>query len=475
MSEWNNSLERTWDWLEKSTDTMIQHLVNSLSKELSSNMKALDLYDIEKIKELISIEINNAEPLTRWTEWEIYKIVIKVENCEYEFLIAKKLHSATSHIEYDNHKHIYDFLKLRYENLNNESGNLVNIPRPFFVFDEWNKEVIVMEYVHWKTLYTLMWEAIINQFLLRHLNSLPNDAYIQSFLKEIFDNHAEEKVYKWWNYIFEQEEYDIRFENDTDAEDTVKQLLDLLSNYTRFDLNMEEVFKKYMYEISIFSDKEKDNLSNIIKEFLGQMHNHWFYHRDLWWNPRNIMLWDDWRPYIIDFWKSAIVRWTSSENVYEDINWVYDKDENIISAYIDKLWSREIKEDYNWNNFLNEWLPLEFICVLLWIDSQEFVSYSKKLDKSYNNLNQWYFYKQIRNFIKEQLEWKDKIFPNTKINKSLKHNTEWRYYMLYLLSKLPKEKIEELKDDIDKSIWEGDIKVKRKFIYDIFNELINSL
>jgi hypothetical protein len=65
------------------------------------------------------------------------------------------------------------------------------------------------------------------------------------------------------------------------------------------------------------------------------MHKEGLYHRDLWWNPRNIMFkkTKDWNfeTYIIDFWKGSITAWEDSWVYIDDIAWwVHDRDEDIV-------------------------------------------------------------------------------------------------------------------------------------------------
>jgi tRNA A-37 threonylcarbamoyl transferase component Bud32 len=62
-------------------------------------------------------------------------------------------------------------------------------------------------------------------------------------------------------------------------------------------------------DIKLFGDKDKNWINNVVQG-IKYMNDHGLYHRDLWKNTRNIIVWSDNKCYLIDF---GLATWRSWE------------------------------------------------------------------------------------------------------------------------------------------------------------------
>ena len=479
----NNDFEnwKKWEQNNENLNSRRENITDAAAEKLARNLLTSvwlvltpDL--LSKLKEKIIIDIENKPPLTRWSEGEIFKVRIELEWIQDEFLIAKKKRWSDRKHEFHNHQFIYDITRNKYKD---REWVEVKVPVPLFDFLEWQNEFLVMEHINWKTLYTIIWEKIVNKHLMKFLQNLPNDASIIPQIQNLKESYSNENIFdsNFWDYLFQRDisENEIRFNNDTEAEDFVENLLWFLNEHTNFDSSMDEVFKKNMYQIELFTKEEKDSLASWIKDFLSQMHEFWFYHRDLWWNPRNIMIWNDGKVYIIDFWKSAIVRGTTAENIYQDMYWKYDRDEAVLEAYINPMSQKEsntnIEEESAESTLLSSLDEdgLNQILEYFWIDS---------LDKNVMTTYKENYYWVLRNFLAEKIVWESKKFPESCLyyrpkEHQKQYDQNWRKFLVSLLLNLPKDQIKDLKDQVEKDLVEN--KKSKKFVYEMFNDLLSKL
>jgi tRNA A-37 threonylcarbamoyl transferase component Bud32 len=299
---------------------------------------------IENLRKIIMEELDFAKPFTNWQEWEVYKIEI----WEKEYIIAKKRYEKWWEKEFYFQKKAYKIA--------NSWDTTIKIPKPIDFFLKNDDEYIIMEYVNGKTLYTMIWEQIVNQQLLKKARFLLNQTQNQ-FLKPRFDD-----------FIFSYCEWtnNVNFINDTDCEEWVKEILDILyqawfikENPSVFERDpnklhikkypvLEKIYNEYSKKIALFSSEQRQEISINIRKFLNDFHNAWYYHRDLWWNPRNIMFVNknEWyETYIIDF-----GRWLETDEQRYDYTdgmtwWKYDRDWEIITRINRLKCLDEIKED----------------------------------------------------------------------------------------------------------------------------------
>lgn len=348
--------------------------------------------------------------ITSGSEWEIYTMNIP---WKWEVVVIKKIYESLSenNIEFDNHykfKELEKALTIKWDN------NIVKIPTPIHHFYDGKSEYIVMEHIPWKSLYTMILEKMVEEDVLKYLKHLKREEDKKDFLFMIYlyiEWEMSLQEFKNLSYseildLITDEDWYIKrvsFSNDTIAESGI---IDLYSMLYEFGVISEQPSKSEIDEswnwvnpfldkklkditwwkgLWVFAEKTRYRLIKWVEHFIENMHKNWLYHRDLWWNPRNIMFVEKRRnfytPYIIDFWK-AVDTWVDNWwDPYDDqLNWWrYINDENIIifmnnlsswekikiidrerDNILDKLYSiwekirNEFAYSFNFDTYINE-------------------------------------------------------------------------------------------------------------------------
>jgi len=316
-----------------------------------------------------------------WTEAKIYKMHIPWK--DEDVLVVKRKYRWTSLEEFDIHtkaKEIEFLLKREWVE------NSVHIPSLFHHFNKDWEEYILMEFIEWKTLYLMIIESILENQTIKYWEKI-NDLDTQKEFYYIFYNILKEK--KLWDLslsdfnklelsdiyeLLSDEEWflkEIDIETDIDWENILKYLYWILNEQWVLNIKVDSTMDMWWLEINkflfdivnnnnfselpIFSTLEWLHLSKNISKFLSFMHKNWLYHRDLWSNTRNIILYktEDWLyiANIIDFWKSKIFdSIVDNMEAYREENadgsfTRYVNDEMIVTKYIEKL-SGEKKQRY---------------------------------------------------------------------------------------------------------------------------------
>jgi len=140
------------------TEQAIQFFLEKLTIKPETAMgRFMFEYGVEQMQSHILKKIAKSEPYTSGTEGDIYRIEIKGK----EYVIVKKRY----HVSQKEHL----FQKKAYKiasKLSKQDGNIVTVPELFSHFVDGSDEYIVMEYVHGKTLYSLILEQLITKILL---------------------------------------------------------------------------------------------------------------------------------------------------------------------------------------------------------------------------------------------------------------------------------------------------------------------
>jgi serine/threonine protein kinase len=273
-------------WLE----LQLKFINQNIEKKISSDV-------ISQIQEHIKTDM----PFDSWNEWVVYKIPIEINRKLCYFLVAKKRFDHNTQKEYNNHKEISRIISW-----NHEFKKFVDVPKLYWHFDdaEKNESYIIMDYIQWKTMFTKIIEKIT-------LKKCKNDKESIWVLKDFIEKDL------WY---------------------VPPQFADIYA-----------YLKKYMTEknIKIFDYQEWMKIKYKLKQFLSHIHKSWFYHRDIWDNLRNIIVGDDGKIYIIDFWQSIITN-NRSKLDNEDLkdiyysHWVWNsefyfpKDESLLNI-VEKL------------------------------------------------------------------------------------------------------------------------------------------
>lgn len=462
-------------WLSKKTMTLVNYTnskVTDFTQLFLEGEKQVDNLDmIDRIKLAIEIspdnfknfileEISQKQPLTNWQEWEIYKI--EIENKQY--IVAKKRFDNNSD-EASLHKEAFDISK--------KSSSWVKVPEIFFEFSDWKNEYIIMEYVEWRTLYTMIWEEIINSKLIPLVNRLINKGInewnniYRRYLSDIED--LKMQYWKWKNII--------TFDNDYETINWMRSISSILFELWYLDWDFDsyvliwewnqryykteqKLLNTFLNKIKIFNEEDKRNIKEKLRLFLDDLHKNWFYHRDLWKNFRNIIInWTD--IAIIDFWRSINNKWinydydngyyTSDNDIIGNINLTGNKSEDKIESSIDYL------------SIISSWKKV-------WLDINE------SQINAYSSLNI-----NLEKVLDDFIEWKDHSYDwfiyltNKPWNKDFewkeKSTNKWKIKLFILLSLLSNYKSISLNSKIDEYLQEPRSSRKHKYA-EIFKNYI---
>ena len=450
--------------LDTSTDKTQEYVTWILHKNSSSVVKNAILNNSENFKKYILEYISTHQAITNGQEWEIHKI--EVDN--KKFIVAKKRYDVKSKNEFILQKEAYKVSK--------ESDSWVCVPEPIYEFDDWTNWYIVMEYIDWKTLYTKTWEWIINQHVIPYL-----EKHIMHEKKDYMPAELDlyELLKKYWN------NWVVSFLNDTQAEEWVIEFLEILyklgviddnPNHNTKDINnpqvrkniaLEKYYKKHIWKTIVFNRDKWQKIWKMIQQFITDLHDSWIYHRDLWWNPRNIMFTDD-KVYIIDFWKSQmwVTQWWYS-NVDQITWWIYDDDESIVQKIKQLSWV--IKNNYSEiNNNTNHeqiianwkklWLNISKNNVKLYASQMQSINIERYIDDLVNNNDNSYNW-----FIYLSEKWNDREWKKTS-------NNIWKVKLFVILSLLDNDKLQEISNKVTQIKNNSKTKWSRWYKYSVFIE-----
>ncbi len=309
-------------WGNTSEEEVKNFIKNIMKKWIKQINK--DIIFAESIHKLIKNKIDDKdiEYVTKGQEWEIYKVSIWEWVEEKKYIIIKKNNNQeTIQKEANTFEQINNIL-------NHTSTTGLITPEYYgIITDKDNIHYIVMEYIDGKTLYTLQLEKIVDELTKRSIHL-----------------HEDHKILQRYT----DTNWKVDLINDTIAEEYIMDLITyfsaysmVLSQYTwqynKFDaifldsVRKKEIFAKIYNDMMnkgklwIFTNTEAKALINTIKAWLKTLHEHGYYHRDIWWNPRNIMIkkWEDGelQPVLIDFWKT--IKYTAWAYGDEYNQWVW--------------------------------------------------------------------------------------------------------------------------------------------------------
>ena len=453
-----------WTWILKAKVTDVLDLPWlkdwNLPSDLVAALKIFAKYNLDwaivsnqifnlwlnHLHKMVLDKVTHSQPLTNWQEWEIYVIS---DNEWNEFLVAKKRYHIWWEKEFENHKIAFD--------LSNKIDCWVKIPLPVDFFIDWEDEYIIMEYIHWRTLYTLIWEEITNDFLIPKVNQ---------FLSEKL----------WWNYSSHLLDFistywsngRVVYSNDNDCINWMRDICSLLNEIwilsagfgafnhidpTNPDSPKEYFIEKkllidYLSKISLFTSDEKRTITSKLHIFLSKMHELWLYHNDLWKNFRNIMF--DWcDPYIIDFWKSDFNNSSSS------LLWNYSIDTDIINVINSTKDKKNTEKQVDYSRIISNWKSIWLVI----LDND--LQISVKLKWTIN------LKKVLNDFIHGQnlsiYNWL--IHKNPKWDYKIKSTELWKKRLFSLISLLSEEEKEELLSIINLMLAENQKTNTRKYFY----------
>lgn len=320
----------------------------------------------KQLREMILENYKNLTSFTAWQEWEVYKINLWFK----DILLLKRRFNSGAENEFALQEIAYKFSK--------KSTSWVKVPEPIDCFNNWVDEFILMEYIKWKTLYTMIWQSIVEDILIKDIQKSINKNNDFSLLSEL-------DQYK----IQYGKEWKIDFENDSECERAVRELLFIMfarwlikdnpgealidNRWRRTYKLLEKLYKQNFTKVSLFDENQKKSITTSLRKFLNNIHEEWLYHRDLWGNPRNIMFekkWDNFEVTVIDFGKAEKLAPGSKSLYFDQLSWAdYDNDNYIITMINSITWPEEEIEEEVKELDIKDILSKS---IALWLDLTEY-------------------------------------------------------------------------------------------------------
>ena len=265
---------------------------------------------------------------SEWHQGKVYKISVEVAGQRKEFIILKhRIEEASTALdatlkEFKFHKKSYDLLQKH-----PDIAQDIWIPKLYGCL-EWpdNYLFIVMDFIPGPTIYTAKIQAIlpilydqINKQLSQEKTekmlgdresfiAVQNDKEAKYAMDKIF-SLPEIKEYKSKIEQFHAAGGDIAFDNNFDfrAHIGLKNILQIkIQNNLPY---LEEIYAgvfdklKKMYSLSIKNHERITRMEAATQKFIQLTNDEEIYHND--YRSRNIILWEDNKTYVLDFWSAA--------------------------------------------------------------------------------------------------------------------------------------------------------------------------
>ena len=322
----------------------LEHFFVGDAKQIRKLLRDTEV--IENIKKQVKekIETWDVVEMTRWEEGVIYKIKINIFWMEQYFIATKDRFDGNVDHESEMLEQANDIV------LSHDPSTRARVPDFFWEISVNGTPYLVMEFIDWKTVEGLQLE-VLAKYIVDKLSTLENMPILE-------------------NYYNENSEFVFDFD-DIDARSRVIALLDIAQMNGLFSNTSLNVLLE-SFPFNFFTVQEAKEINAKIKKTLDIFHENHFYHRDLWGNPRNLMIKKVvgkdgkyvWIPYIIDFGKSITAdvdynaEFDNGVGPYVGRGKWYFSDSNICS-YISRMAEKEdiVKDDSE--KLLNLWTTQE--------------------------------------------------------------------------------------------------------------------
>lgn len=378
------------------------------------------------------------------------------------------------------------------------------VPTPIHYFSDEGTDYLVMEEVKWKTIYCLLLEWIYRDLLEYCQNKGHKDfvtemrnKYCTNRRKINGDWYDNNDFSSFWKRFYSKNTP--FFKHDWEAAKWVMWLIEFIWVFTNYfqdekfqwlnpcnRRNQEEILKilysEYSKQFPLFTKGETDNAIKNLRIALNSFHAWDVYHRDIWQNLRNLMVWYDWKLAIIDFGKSH----NKEDYTNIDESWRYDKDENILiklkafeiqwksdseKHYLELLHSEKIKETIDIKALTND------LQDLLWfyinedmIPHPKLSIFSSVKDNYEYNIKKWWWYREHYFYLKDDgkyLSKKEKTMAEEYWDKS----SLQVIYLIWMIINLNKEHFEKFKKFINEKL----IPLKRKSVKKTYTKFFDNL
>lgn len=257
----------------------------------------------KQIEHLLDHNIEPWHHLTSGMQWKIYVTTVFTKEWAKKVLVIKKQEWNSYRNEFDCHIKAIDLF---------HNNKTIWVPqlygsKSYVKKNEhgrpYEESYIVMEYIEWKTIYCCLIEKLVEKWYLQHKVFFDETSFMVRYQNDIIDHNKLNS-----RSIF-------NFSNDALAGSAFFEALEIMNKNSELNWMSQNfmrhilIAKPYQIIMGIIEDTQnlflfekgdKSFMNQVIKS-IKEMNKNDLYHRDLWKNNRNLILWDDNKMYIIDF------------------------------------------------------------------------------------------------------------------------------------------------------------------------------
>lgn len=312
--------------LDKKEYNISSQATENLKDILAENDFSIKLWEYIYLQVKEKIEKNDMKYIAEGKEGVVYRIEIELPNQEKKtFLAVKRRFNNTIQKEINIQEKFFEKTV--------KDNTWVKVPEILWQVHTNEGKYFLMEYIPGKTLFTLKLEKIAEFFYnkfykkypeffekIKYINKDINPKNINKCNKFDFKNDTEARdwLYKIISFMNENQEWYLKKYTNIPGI--------ILLDKKNYDDIMDKIYNDESMEIKIFEQKEWWILYDKIQNFLYQCHESGLFHKDIGWNPTNIMFIqgkENIIPVIIDFWKWEIITWEAMKKEYKKWEWPY--------------------------------------------------------------------------------------------------------------------------------------------------------
>lgn len=311
-------------WLSKEN---IVSLSNQYWDDILTNIDSCNGNEKEMMVKQIEYLIDHwKEPGKYFTcgmQWEIYINELMTPNGLKKVLIIKKQKWTSFRNEMDCH--------IKAMNIFQEKSTWVPelyATKSYIEKDEssksYEKSYMIMEYIEWKTLYCCLIEKFIERLIELNQESFEGSDFMIRY-KNDFQDHSKINNRSSINCMNDALAQSALIEaleivSSTKGNNELKQIQSKQKQYPVYQIIMSLLNNESKWDIPLFKHEDFETIKDFLKD-IQDMNDAWLRHRDLWSNTRNIIIWDDNRFYLIDFWLSTTDAWYENPFMTNECKW----------------------------------------------------------------------------------------------------------------------------------------------------------
>ncbi len=300
-----NTLNKTKEISDLTWNTLIENLSNNIANEEKTIASSINGEYI--LSQIEAFERDN-NYYDQWHSARIFLVEVFIGGLQKKLLIIKDLLKKDKN---SNKKILNEYLEYleSHKILSTDWNKFIRVPKTHWVLNdhEWNT-ILLLDFIPWMTIFSFkvssilpilysilkkdIWEEKTVNLLWKseQYNNLRTDKENKNALLKILQTF---RFYNPWQFYNTH----LSFYDKYSSSDAYK--------WTRAESQMAKIFDSLAdeYNLGTLPNEHISLIKDSFIENIKILHKHNIYHNDM--NQRNIILWEDWYIYIIDFDKAA--------------------------------------------------------------------------------------------------------------------------------------------------------------------------